>query len=327
GPVGEAGPPGPPAEACAVVPVVVDGQPVPGVIALRCPGQADVQLSTFQCGNARLDPGETCDDGNLRAGDGCDARCLRECGNGVLDGDEQCDDGNAIDTDGCRNDCTPADCGDGVVRAGLEECDQGAQNADAPGAACRTDCTRARCGDGIVDPGEQCDDGNRDEGDECTNACSLGRCGDGITGPDEQCDDGNAIACDGCSPTCRRQPNGLLYDEVCLISVRAGQNVDAPPATCTPYQPSVGWTRADYLALCAAFNQRDGTTTNCGNVDLDPEGGRCDNFAAVLSFEASNPTPDVWVHSTTFTWSPTEGGAPNCVLVSSAPTTVVYACR
>jgi hypothetical protein len=36
---------------------------------------------------------------------------------------EACDDGNEDDADACRNDCTLANCGDGVVWAGVEDCD------------------------------------------------------------------------------------------------------------------------------------------------------------------------------------------------------------
>ena len=62
--------------------------------------------------------------------------------------------------------CASVVCGDGVLE-GHEECDDGAQNSDAPDAACRTDCTAQRCGDHVVDPGagEQC---------EQTSDCALG---------------------------------------------------------------------------------------------------------------------------------------------------------
>lgn len=38
------------------------------------------------------------------------------------------------------------------------------------------------CGNGYVDVAEECDDGNRDDGDGCNEACLLekGRCGDQI---------------------------------------------------------------------------------------------------------------------------------------------------
>jgi len=41
------------------------------------------------------------DSDNDGVGDAC------ECGNGVLDPGETCDDGNLVDTDGCESDCTP----------------------------------------------------------------------------------------------------------------------------------------------------------------------------------------------------------------------------
>src|SRR5262245_33038853 len=62
-------------------------------------------------------------------------------------------------------------CGDGV-RSPYEQCDDGAGNADAPGANCRTYCMRAACGDGIVDPLEECDPGP-DGSDECSAQCTF----------------------------------------------------------------------------------------------------------------------------------------------------------
>jgi uncharacterized repeat protein (TIGR01451 family) len=69
----------------------------------------------------------------------------------------------------------PPFCGNGTLNPG-EQCDDGAANADNPGARCRTDCTFARCGDGIVDvPFEQCDDGtaNGVGADNCDTSCHL----------------------------------------------------------------------------------------------------------------------------------------------------------
>jgi cysteine-rich repeat protein len=61
------------------------------------------------CGNGRLDPGESCDDSNNRAGDGCPADCAEPCGDGVRDPREACDDGNTDDRDGCSADCQSRD--------------------------------------------------------------------------------------------------------------------------------------------------------------------------------------------------------------------------
>ena len=64
----------------------------------------------------------------------------------------------------------------------------------------------AECGNGVTDPGEQCDDGNPNNGDACLDTCQSASCGDGFvwTGV-EQCDDGNNINGDGCSATCQNE--------------------------------------------------------------------------------------------------------------------------
>src|SRR5215207_5030449 len=49
------------------------------------------------CGNAKSDPGEACDDGNVKNGDGCSSKCtVEECGNAIVDFGELCDDGNDV---------------------------------------------------------------------------------------------------------------------------------------------------------------------------------------------------------------------------------------
>lgn len=63
------------------------------------------------------------------------------------------------------------------------------------------------CGNGTVETGEQCDDGNRTNGDGCSAQCTIvvppgPVCGDGIVEGGEACDDGNTASGDGCSATC-----------------------------------------------------------------------------------------------------------------------------
>lgn len=63
------------------------------------------------CGNAIVEDGEDCDDGNDVANDGCENDCTESvsgCGNGVVEGTEACDDGNNVDGDSCSADCTRA---------------------------------------------------------------------------------------------------------------------------------------------------------------------------------------------------------------------------
>jgi cysteine-rich repeat protein len=162
------------------------------------------------CGDARLDPDEACDDGNLTSGDGCRADCTIEaCGDGRRDAGEACDDGNDIAGDGCRADCSVEVCGDGRRDPG-EACDDGDTSG---GDGCRADCTIEACGDGRLDPGEACDDGDTQSGDGCDASCRVEQapaCGDGRLDTGEQCDDGNTAGGDGCDATCRIESAGPL---------------------------------------------------------------------------------------------------------------------
>jgi cysteine-rich repeat protein len=58
------------------------------------------------------------------------------------------------------------------------------------------------CRDSVVQADEECDDGNRVNGDGCSSTCELEACGDGVVQPSEGCDDGNTTAGDGCDASC-----------------------------------------------------------------------------------------------------------------------------
>ena len=166
------------------------------------------------CGNAVVENGEECDDGNLDDVDGCTGMCtVAFCGDGHLhEGVEECDDGNVDDRDACSNACRAARCGDGIVQPALEACDDGNFSDND---ACNNECVRAVCGDGLVWIGrEGCDDGNDSDGDGCTTECVLTSCGDGIVQGSEECDDGNQDDADGCSNAClaARCGNGRVED-------------------------------------------------------------------------------------------------------------------
>lgn len=72
-------------------------------------------------------------------------------------------------------------------------------------------CLKIGCGNGVVEPGERCDDGNRDNGDGCSAACdSDERCGNGVRDDSlsEACDCGDAALPDDLRPpACEGQPN------------------------------------------------------------------------------------------------------------------------
>jgi cysteine-rich repeat protein len=102
-------------------------------------------------------------------------------------------------------------CGDAIVDADLETCDDGAANlaadyADGPGRCSASECTLLPyCGDGNTDaPHEQCDDANAINTDACPATCRAAACGDGFVGPGEACDFAEDPDCtDLCArPTC-----------------------------------------------------------------------------------------------------------------------------
>ena len=129
--------------------------------------------------------------------------CVSICGDGIVSAPlEQCDDGNLASGDGCSASCQVEVfvCGNGIVE-GNEQCDNGSINGLG---ACTFACRFNTCGDGIINPmTETCDDGNSNNLDACTNACRMNVCGDGVIYQGiEECDDGNLAATDACTNSC-----------------------------------------------------------------------------------------------------------------------------
>ncbi len=59
----------------------------------------------YECGNKKVESGETCDDGNVVSGDGCDSACQVECGNGQVDKGEECDPKDPKTVGKCSSTC------------------------------------------------------------------------------------------------------------------------------------------------------------------------------------------------------------------------------
>lgn len=125
-----------------------------------------------------------------------------------------------------------------------------------------------RCRNGILEPGEECDDGNRENNDDCPNDCKLAVCGDSVLEGLEQCDDGNTEAGDGCGPTCtyeKRCGNGAVEsgeqcDDGNLI------NGDGCSVGCRILS---GWSCTGSPSQCAQ---------SCGNGTVEPSiGEKCDD--------------------------------------------------
>jgi cysteine-rich repeat protein len=96
---------------------------------------------------------------------GVDVDIAPQCGDGVVDPGEQCDLGGFNCSPGqyCQSGCT-YDC------RVIGQC-TGSQAACTTAAECPTG--QGCCGNAVMEPGEQCDDGNLQNGDCCSSACQA----------------------------------------------------------------------------------------------------------------------------------------------------------
>jgi cysteine-rich repeat protein len=128
-----------------------------------------------------------------RDGDGCcpagassatDSDCAANCGDAVVQSAEQCDVGIASGPGSCPKSCDDPDActRDVLIDAGTCEAQCAFTPITSPhgGDGCcpvggnantDTDCDPL-CGNGVVETGEQCDDGDVEDGDGCSANCS-----------------------------------------------------------------------------------------------------------------------------------------------------------
>jgi cysteine-rich repeat protein len=174
------------------------------------------------CGNAELEQGETCDDGNTVPGDGCSADCQDEgC---IADtpgypGTALCDDENGCTVDTCNtqtNSCDHVlDCDDGIDCT-VDSCGAGNQ--------CENLASNALCNDDNVCTDDVCNVASKG----CLNSAISGPCDDGLACTSgDACNGGICIGSNNC-------PDGQSCNE------NTGQCVTGTTTTTTLFPPGCG---------------------------------------------------------------------------------------
>ena len=269
------------------------------------------------CGNAFVDTGEQCDDGNTDNTDDCLSNCrTATCGDGYArTGVEQCDDGNATAGDGCENDCrwsceTASDCDDGLLCNGAETCSAAhvctAGAPPAEGTACTTStgaagacrsgvCAAVGCGNGYVDLGEECDDGNSINTDACLSDCRHAFCGDGfIRTGSEDCDGAPPRSCTtSCSTTGTQACVACHWETACTppAEVCNGLDEDCVGGPDNGFTCAVAATQT-CTTTCSTTGHRTCSTACewgtcvppaeiCNGLDDDCVGGPDNGFACI----------------------------------------------
>lgn len=164
-----------------------------------------------QCGDSNVAQshgigGEDCDFGNDNAEKNCSSNCLNLgseprdsytaiCGNSRVDTGEECDEGDTDNGDGCSSVCLHEGsssvyrsvCGNNTVTCvSITDCDLG-----------DTCNSLHQC----VETGEDCDDGNRVDGDGCSAACLSEGSSDDYTGGPSICGNGTTEVGEECEAT------------------------------------------------------------------------------------------------------------------------------
>lgn len=254
-------------------------------------------LLNMCCGNSTVEPGETCDDGDSLACDGCSHRCQIETTPPCPSDGNECTadctpDGGCTykprtgeECSGDADVCTADTCSaQGVCVHPARVCNDGVActvDACAPGIGCVAAPDDARCNDGESCTTDTCDAGTGclyasapdgttcSDGDACTteDACAGGSCTP--QGPEVRCDDGNACTTDICHA---------------LLGCHFQEDADACPCT-TPSGPLPSGTACADGNDCSPDDQCDGAG-QCLSGTVCPEDGDACTGATCLPVDA-----------------------------------------
>ncbi len=191
--------------------------------------------STAKCGNAVIEEGEDCDDGNLVLDGICDSGCHFTCGNGTFDDSvgETCDTAITGGTAGmCPTACDDNDACTSDVLSGSEcttMCLSSVITAAQDGDGCcpaganansDNDCT-AMCGNGVLETGELCDTGITAGAGACPMVCNDG----------QSCTTDTLISASSCQAHCTATPitTAVNGDGCCPTGATSATDNDCSP--------------------------------------------------------------------------------------------------
>ncbi len=214
------------------------------------------------CGDAALDDGEGCDDGNTANGDGCSALCAVEtpaprCGNGVREVGEACDDGNTAAGDGCSAGCQ-------IEPPPNPVCALVPQGGCAAGEACDIE------DDGDTTCRAVTTQGNSNSHCTVDTAC---RAGYTCTG------DGEAAHTPWCARFCIVDADCTGTGSRCLFALSSSSGAPLGVNVCSNACDPYGQTGCPSQMGCIARDSAAGDFTDCRYQGTTPDGSSCTTTA------------------------------------------------